>query len=140
MANMSNPDDEYDYIDLEPNHIHLMNLHSIIYNRPRQNPMNLLEGVNPSIPNDTNDNQESLNDILVEHVQLMSQDPDRLVVIRADDEEEIPPSSSDRRIYLLKDGDKSICYSGSRYVLLICGSNLMSEKNEYGKNMDIVPI
>ena len=134
----SNDQDEYETVDLEPNLINLMNLHAIIYNRNRDNPISLVEGVNPRIANDTSDIQEALNDILVEHVRIMNEDPDSQTVAKINDD--VPSSTIFTKIYVLKDGDLSICYSRSRYALLICGSNMMNEKNNYGAEMDIVEV
>lgn len=125
--------DEYEFVTLEPNLINLMNLHTIIYNRHRGNTMNLIEGVDPRIANDTSDIQEALNAIVVEHVTMMGTDPECDTVMRPDD----ISSEMSGNLYVLKDGDAPICYSKSRYILLICGSNMMTEKNEYGVEMDI---
>lgn len=127
--------DECETIDLEPNLINLMNLHTIIYNRNRDNAMSLLEGVNPRVANDTSEIQEALNDIVVEHVTMMKDDPESVDVVRIVDE--LKTSTSSRSIYALKDNNEPICYSRSRYALLICGSNIMNEDNQYGAQMDI---
>ena len=127
--------DEYETVDLEPNIINLMNLHTIIYNRNRSNAISLVEGVNPRVANDTSDIQEAINDILVEHVRMMNEDPESHAVAKINGE--VPASTIFPKIFVLKDGDKPICYSRSKYALLICGSNMMNEKNNYGQEMDI---
>jgi hypothetical protein len=134
-------DDQYETIDVAPNFVNLVNLHTIIYNRNRENMVNLVEGVNPHVANDTSEIQEALNEILVEHVTMMGENPDSVDVMRVDDDTPISGESiANGSLYVLKNGDNPICYSKSRYALLICGSNLMDEEGSYGTEMNIVKV
>lgn len=133
-------DDEYETIDLKPDLINMMNLHTIIYNRNRENTVNLIEGVNPRVANDTSDIQEAFNDIMVSHVTMMNDDANKTIVVN--DAKDIPAcdNESEYPIFVLKDGDQIICYSRSKFALLICGSKMMTEDNNYGKDINIVPM
>lgn len=130
-----NEHDLYENINIEPDLINLMNLHTIIHNRNRNNAISLVDGVNPRIANDTSEIQEALNDVVVEHVTMMKDSPESVDVVRVVDDLKILTNA--RPIYVLKDDNEPICYSRSRYALLICGSNIMSEDNQYGTHMDI---
>jgi len=127
--------DEFETVTLQPNMVNLINLHTVIYNKERQNPVNMVEGVDPRIANDTSDIQEALNSILVEHVTMMNDEPECTDVFK--DLDDITPSTKGYPLHILTDSENTVCYSRSRYALLICGSNLMSDQNGYGANMNI---
>jgi hypothetical protein len=134
-----NSDSTYDVVSVGPNLLNMMNLHTIIYNKKRKNITNLLEGVNTRVPNDTSEIQEEFNTIMVDHLRLEEENKENTVINKYEDDN-VDPSSSDNNIYSLLVSDKPICYSKSRMSLLIFGSNMMTEDNEYGTNMDIVKL
>jgi len=134
-----NNDTTYDIVSVGPNLLNMMNLHTIIYNKKRKNPINLLEGVNTRVPNDTSEIQEEFNTIMVDHLRLEEENKENTVINKYEDDN-ADPSSFDNNIYSLLVSDKPICYSKSRMSLLIFGSNMMTEENEYGTNMDIVKL
>ena len=130
-----------DILSVKPNLLNLMNLHTIIYNKKRKDPVNLLEGVNTRVPNDTSEIQEEFNTIMVDHLRLEEEDEENTVVNKyEDDNYDTSTSTSSDNIYMLLNSDKPICYSRSRMSLLIFGSNMMSEDNGYGTNINIVKI
>lgn len=139
---MSNNNDlDYDVLSVKPNLLNLINLHTLIYNKNRENSMSMIEGVNPRVPNDTSEIQEEFNSIMVEHLRLEEEDPDNTIINKYDEDENTEPITTNGGvIYILKIGQKSICYSKSRMSLLICGSNMMSEDNGYGTGFDIVKL
>jgi hypothetical protein len=134
-----NDESTYDVVSVGPNLLNMMNLHTIIYNKKRKNPINLLEGVNTRVPNDTSEIQEEFNTIMVDHLRLEEENKENTVINKYEDDN-VDPSSCDNNIYSLLVLDKPICYSKSRMSLLIFGSNMMTEDNEYGTNMDIVKL
>jgi len=69
---------------------------------------------------------------------MMNEDSDSMIVTKVNDD--VPESSIFTKIYVLTNEDIPICYSRSRYALLICGSNIMNDKNNYGANMDITEV
>lgn len=137
---MSN-DLDYDVLSVKPNLLNLINLHTLIYNKNRENSMSMIEGVNPRVPNDTSEIQEEFNSIMVEHLRLEEEDPDNTIINKYEEDENTGPIITNGGIiYILKIGKKPICYSKSRMSLLICGSNMMSEDNGYGTGFDIVKL
>jgi hypothetical protein len=132
--------DEYETVNVQPNMLNLMNLHTIIYNKRRENTISLVEGVNPRVPNDTSEIQEELNSIMVDHLRLDEEDEENTTVTKFEEGVDYASTSDSYPLYVLKVNDKAISCSKSRMALLICGSNLMNEENGYGSNIDIVKL
>lgn len=124
---------------VQPNMLHLLNLHTLIYNKSKSKSKskfkstNLLENVDFRVLNDTSDIQEALNTLMVEHLNL-----DKLnnsdVYIDLDDFD----LDADIQIYALILDSKPISYSASRFALLIYGSNLIAKEGY--KDYDIIKI
>lgn len=136
-------DDIYDTVSVEPDMLNLLNLFTIIYNRKNRKSTNLLDGVNPRVPNDTSEIQEEFNSILVEHLHLNNENSNNTLVYKfgSDIDEDDETSGSDKyKYYILKINDKSVCYSKSKLALLICGSSLMKKSNNYGKDFDLIEL
>lgn len=134
-----------DILSVKPDFLNLMNLHTIIYNKKRKKTMNLLEGVNPRIPNDTSEIQEEFNTIMVDHLRLEKENEENTVINKYEDDNHYSSSNNyddynNYDIYALLVSEKPVCYSKSRMSLLIFGSNMMKEDNGYGTNMDITKL
>ena len=132
--------EEYDILSVKPNLLNMMNLHTIIYNKNRKNKINLLEGVNPRVPNDTSEIQEEFNTIMVDHLRLEEENEENTVINKYEDHGEYNTSNNNDNIYKLLIKGKPICYSKSRMSLLVFGSNTMKEDNGYGTDMDIIKL
>jgi hypothetical protein len=133
--------DEYDILPVEPNYLNMLNLHTIIYNRDKDYAISLVSGVNHRVANDTSEIQEALNSIMVDHLKLDEESQDNTIVNRYEAGGSINSLSSEvHPIYALTISSNPMCYSKSRYCLLIIGSNMMSEENGYGEKFDIVKL
>lgn len=128
---------EYETATVKPDLLKLMNLFTIIYNKSKQHKSNLLDGVDPRVPNDTSEIQEEFNSIMVEHLKLEADNPDSTVVYKFDTET-ADTTTDTSKTYALTIHSKLICYSKSKMALLICGSSLMTEDNGYGSNFDLI--
>jgi hypothetical protein len=144
---MNDTDDIYDTVSVEPDMLNLLNLFTIIHNRKNRKNTNLLDGVNPRVPNDTSEIQEEFNSILVEHLHMNNENSNNTLVYKFDsdidndnDNDNETSGSGKYKYYVLKIGDKSVCYSKSKLALLICGSSLMKESNNYGKDFDLIEL
>jgi hypothetical protein len=134
---------EYDTATVKPDLLKLMNLFTLIYNKSAHHKSNLLDGVDPRIPNDTSEIQEEFNSIMVEHLKLEAADLNSTVVYKFDTNSETTTdtaSSDTSKTYALTISSKPICYSKSKMALLICGSSLMTEDNGYGNNFDLISL
>ena len=136
-----NFDSEYDIKTIKPNYINLLNLHSIIYNKKRENKISMVEGVNPRVPNDTSEIQEEFNSIMVDHLRLQEEDEENIVINKYYDNTDFSKNNEDNtKLYALTFSKKSICYSKSKLSLLICASNMMNDDNGYGENFNIIEL
>lgn len=134
-------DYEYETATIKPDLLKLMNLFTLIYNKSKHYKSNLLDGVDPRVPDDTSEIQEEFNSIMVEHLKLEADNPDSTIVYKFDTETTDTATEMDTsKTYALMIHSKPICYSKSKMALLICGSSLMTEDNGYGSNFDLISL
>ena len=127
------------------NYLNLLNLYTIIYNKCLTNKTNLLESVNYRVPNNTSEIQETLNDLMNEHIKLEKdlEDPEAVTIILCDtvgnvdtDELHIPNKNP---YYALTLNNKNICLSKSKVSLLSYGAHLMKSIDyEEANNFNII--